>query len=266
MPSLDGRVALVTGASRGIGAAIAARLAEAGASVAVTARTLDPDPRYAGTLRETVEVIEARGGSAQAFPADLSKPEQRATLVSDVTSTLGPIDILVNNAAVTFFLPFEQFPRKRFDLMFEMQVAAPFELAQLVVPSMYERGAGWILNISSRAAEHPAGPPWEAIYDKGWTVYGACKAALERFSTALAAEGYARGLRVNTLAPWANVATPGASAHDLVAGFELEDASVMAEAALALVEGDLTGRIALSQKLLGELSRTPRPLPEGLAC
>jgi citronellol/citronellal dehydrogenase len=265
MSSLDGRVALVTGASRGLGAAIAARLAAAGASVALSARTLDPDPRMPGTLRESVDAIAAAGGKARAFQSDLSQPAARQALVQDVAEQLGPIDILVNNAAVTFFLPFDTFPRKRLDLMWELQFAAPWELSQLVVPSMYERGAGWILNISSRASEHPDGPPWEPIYDQGWTAYGACKAALERMSTALAAEGYKRGLRVNSLAPYVNVATPGASAHNLVEGQLLEDPSILAEAALALVEGDLTGRNALSQPLVAELGRLPQPLTPGPA-
>jgi NAD(P)-dependent dehydrogenase (short-subunit alcohol dehydrogenase family) len=265
MGSLDGRVALVTGASRGLGAAIAGRLAAEGATVAVSARTLEPDPRYVGTLQETVDAITRAGGRARAFQSDLSKADQRQALVDQVSQDLGPIDILVNNAAVTFFFPVEQFPMKRLDLMLEVQVRAPFELMQLVLPGMYERGRGWILNISSRAAEHPTGPPYGEIYLKGFSAYGACKAALERLTTALASEGAARGVRANTLAPQLNVATPGAGAHDLVADFELEDPSVMAEAALALVEGDITGRIALSQPLLDELGRSPAPLPTGLA-
>jgi NAD(P)-dependent dehydrogenase (short-subunit alcohol dehydrogenase family) len=255
---------LVTGASRGIGAAIAARYAAAGATVALSARTLDPDPRYSGTLRETVAAIESAGGTAQAFQADISQREQRQQLIADVTRALGPIDILVNNAAVTFFLPLTDFTHKRMELMLEVQFVAPFELSQLVVPSMYERGQGWILNISSRAAEHPAGPPYPKIYDFGWTMYGPCKAALERLTTALAAEGHKRGLRVNSLAPLANVATPGAGTHALVEGFELEDVSVMAEAALALVEGDITGQNVLSQDLLTELNRSAAPIPEAL--
>jgi citronellol/citronellal dehydrogenase len=253
MGTLDGRVALVTGASRGLGAAMATRLAAEGATLAVTARTLEPDPRYPGTLRETVAVIERAGGRAQAFRADLSKSEERHRLVADVNESFGRVDILVNNAAVTFLRPLHEFPLKRFDLMFEMQVRAPFELCQLVLPGMYERGWGSILNISSRAAQHPPGPPYDDIYLRGWTVYGACKAALERMTTALAAEALPHGVRANTLAPFDNVATPGASTHDLVADFALEDPSVMAEAALALVAGTETGRIALSQTLLREL-------------
>ena len=264
MGSLDGKVALVTGASRGLGAAIAGRLAMAGATLAVSARTVEPDPRYPGTLQDTVAAIEKIGGVASAFQCDVSKSEQRHALIADVTRDVGPIDILVNNAAVTFFYPLPDFPLKRLDLMLEVQVRAPFELCQLVLPGMYERGGGRILNISSRAAEHPGQPPYDEMWAKGWTGYGLCKAALERFTTALAAEAHGGGVYANTLAPLDNVNTPGAGAHDLVEEYALEDPSLVAEAALALVEGDLTGRVALSQNLLAELGRTAAALPEGL--
>ena len=261
----EGRVAIVTGASRGIGAVIAARLAEEGARVAISARTVEPDPRYAGSLQETAERIRGAGGEALPVRADLSQPEDRAGLVAEVTTRLGPVDILVNNAAVTFFLPFADFPEKRYRLMFEVQVRAPFELAQLVVPGMRERGGGWIVNISSRAAIHAPGPPYPRVYTSGgFSVYGMCKAALDRFSTGLAAELYADRIAVSSLSPWDNVATPGAGAHDLVEGYPLEGPEVIAEAALALCSGDpatLTGRVAFSQPLLAELGRRPPTRP-----
>ena len=256
----EGRVALVTGASRGIGAAIAERLARAGAKVAVAARTLEPVEKYDGSVSETVERIRAAGGTAVPVQADISKHDDRVRMVAETVDRLGPVDILVNNAAVTFYVPFAEFPEKRYNLMFEVQVRAPFELAQLVVPAMRERGAGWILNITSRAGVHPQGPPFMDVYKRGFTVYGMVKAALDRFTTGLAAEVYDDGIAVNSLAPWDNVITPGASAHDLVEGFATEDISLMAEAALALCSCDptrLTGRVAYSQPLLAELQRRP---------
>jgi citronellol/citronellal dehydrogenase len=256
----EGRVALVTGASRGIGAAIAERLAEAGAAVAVAARTLDPADKYEGSLAETVDRIRANGGTVVAVQADISKEDDRRRMVEQTVAELGTIDILVNNAAVTFYIPFTEFPRKRYDLMFEVQVRAPFELSQMVVPGMREQGAGWILNISSRAGIHPHGPPFLELFKRGFSVYGMVKAALDRFSTGLAAEVYDDNIAVNSLSPWDNVATPGAGAHDLVQEFALEDISLMAEAALALCSSDpktLTGRVAYSQPLLAELQRRP---------
>jgi citronellol/citronellal dehydrogenase len=262
--ALEGRVVFVSGASRGIGAAIAERFAEEGARVAASARTLEPDERYEGSLQETVERITKAGGEAIAVRCDLSRQEERLNAVEQTVAELGPIDVLVNNAAVTFMLPLTEFAEKRFNLMFEVQVRAPFELAQLVVPSMRERGRGWILNISSRAAIHPIGPPYEPFYSQGSTVYGMVKAALDRFSTGLAAELYDDSIAVNSLSPWDNVATPGAGHHDLVDDYRLEGPEWMAEAALALCSAPppkLTGRVAYSQPLLAELQLKPKPRP-----
>lgn len=257
----ENRVAIVTGASRGIGKSIAVRLAEEGARVALSARTLEPDPRYQGSLVGTAEAIRAAGGEAVPIQCDLAKSEDRHRLVAETVDQLGPVDILVNNAAVTFLLPVEDFPEKRFKLMLEVQLWAPYELTQLVVPEMKRRGEGWILNISSRAASHPIGPPFDPVHAKGhFSAYGMVKAGLNRATTALAAELYEDGIAVNALAPWDNVATPGASHHDLVNEFRLEGPEMMAEAALALCSvppKQLTGRIAFSQPLLAELQRQP---------
>ena len=264
---LDGKIALVTGASRGIGAAIARRLASEGATVACMARTLDPDPRYEGTLRDTVEMISSNGGQAAPFKADLSNAEDRKKLIDDVHTELGPIDILVNNAAVTFLLPIDSFPEKRFKLMIETQVWGAIDLAQQVIPDMRQRGSGWILNISSRAAVKPVGPPFEAWFATGnSSVYGLCKAALERVSLGMAAELYADNIAVNTLAPWDNVITPGAGAHDLLEVFVIESEEIIAQAALELCSGQpkrLTGRVAYSQALLAEMGISPQALTGG---
>jgi len=264
---LEGKTALVTGASRGIGTAIARRLAAEGAQVACVARTLDPDPKYTGTLRDTIDLIEKAGGRAKAFKCDLSNSDDRKRMVDEVHNECGPVDILVNNAAVTFFLPIDTFPEKRFKLMIETQVWASIDLAQQVIPDMRSRGAGWILNISSRASTKPAGPPFDAFYAEGHSsVYGLCKAALERLSLGMAAELYNDRIAVNTLAPWDNVPTPGAGAHDLVENFRLEREEIIAQAALELVANDprtLTGRVALSQPFLEERGVLPRALDGG---
>ena len=263
MSALDGRTAIVTGASRGIGAAIAELFAAEGARVAVAARTVDPgQSALEGTINETVERIRAVGGTAVAIPADLSRREDRERLVAESEHALGPVDVLVNNAAVTYFLPVADFPAKRMDLMFEVQVNAPFHLAQLVLPGMRERGSGWILNISSIAAVHPK-PDAGRI---GGTVYGMCKAALERFTTGLASEVYDAGIAVNALSPNRVVPTPGTLFHHLVTDDtdpdRVEPPEVMARAALALCSGDprtLTGRVTYSQTLLDELGSIPHP-------
>lgn len=259
MGKLEGKIALVTGASRGIGAEIAELFAHEGAAVAITARTVDEgDSRFEGSLATTATRIRDHGGMAHPIAADLSRPADRERLIAETVRELGPVDIVVNNGAVTFFEPVVDFTEKRWRLMFEVQVRAPFELAQLVIPSMRERGGGSILNISSKAALHPQ-PDAGAT---GGTVYGMVKAALERLSTGLATEVHADGITVNALSPTSVVATPGVVHHQLITPEReqwVEDESFMARAALALVSGDITGRVAYSHQLLAELGQEDEP-------
>ncbi len=257
---LTGRTALVTGASRGIGLAIAQRFAAEGATVAVTARTVEPGSNpMEGSLTETVAKIADAGGQVVAIAADLSRPEERERLVLETEATLGRVDILVNNAAVSWYMPVADFTPKRRELMFQIQVYAPMDLAQRVLPSMVAAGQGWILNISSGASRHPTVPP-DARWPTGGAVYGMCKAALERLTTGLAAEVWESNVAVNSLSPSRVVPTPGTVFHRLVRPEDprqvVEPPEVMARAALELCcrpPQSLSGRIAYSQALLAEL-------------
>ncbi|MBM3141311.1 MAG: SDR family NAD(P)-dependent oxidoreductase [Chloroflexi bacterium] len=262
---LAGKVAVVTGASRGIGEAIAIRYAMEGAKVVVSARTEnDGDHVLSGGINQVVKRIKAAGGEAAAVRADLSKAEDREQLISATEAIYGPVDILVNNAAVTFFIPSQDFPERRFRLMLEVQVYAPFHLSQLVLPKMRERKSGWILNISSHAALHPKAGSG-AGEGGGGTVYGMCKAALERFTTGLAAEVYKDNVGVNVISPGL-VATPGVVFHKLVNESNKDRVTPvehMAEACLRLVHGDpqqMTGRITYAADMLEEFNLKPAEL------
>jgi NAD(P)-dependent dehydrogenase (short-subunit alcohol dehydrogenase family) len=251
----DGKVALVTGTSRGLGKAIAQRLASEGATVALTARTMDPDPKYKGSLSETLAEIEQAGGSAIAVAADLSSAEDRERLFGEVVDRIGAPDILVNNAAVTFLRPLDEFPDRRVRLMMEMHVMAPLHLTQLAIPAMRERGAGWVLNVTSVGGDLPPGPPFsEFDASAGFGIYGTVKAALNRLTKSLAAELYDDGIAVNAAAPTNPVATPGAGTLDL-AKIDTEGIELITETAFMLCSGDpktLTGRIAHTQTFLRE--------------
>src|SRR5262245_11356720 len=141
----EGRVALVTGASRGIGAAIAERLAAAGAQVACVARSVDTArPKLPGPLRATVARIGSRGGRAVAIEGDVLEAASREGFVARCRELLGPVDILVNNAALGPYRAFERFSADDFRVTFHANVLAPLELAQLVAPEMKSRRRGWI--------------------------------------------------------------------------------------------------------------------------
>ncbi|MQA00661.1 MAG: SDR family NAD(P)-dependent oxidoreductase [Dehalococcoidia bacterium] len=253
---LAGQVAVVTGASRGIGEAIAIRYAMEGAKVVVSARTVNEgDHMLPGSISSVVERINDAGGEAMAVRCDLGNSEDREALIRTTDEAFGPVDILVNNAAVTYFIPVQDFPERRFKLMLEVQVYGPFHLAQLVLPKMRERQAGRILNISSHAALHPKADSG----GRGGTVYGMCKAALERFTTGLASEVYADKIAVNVISPGL-VATPGVLHHGLVNESNKDNVTPvehMAEACLRLVHGDaqqMTGRITYAADMLKEFN------------
>jgi NAD(P)-dependent dehydrogenase (short-subunit alcohol dehydrogenase family) len=249
-----GQVALVTGASQGgTGTAIAIRLAAEGAKVAITARTVEG-------LEATRARIAEFGGECLVLPADLSDPNgDRTQLVPRTEAAFGPIDILVNNAAVNGYMPFETVSPQRLELSLQVNVWAPWELMSAVVAGMRERGRGAILNLTSFAAEFPPGPPFPTNKPaKGGFVYGAAKAALNRLTVSAASECEGQGIAVNALTPQAAIATPSLVAGGWIDEAMFEPLETMAEAALALCTGDpavLTGRIAYSLQLLVELQR-----------
>lgn len=255
---LEGRVALVTGASRGgIGTAIAVRLAAEGAKLAISGRSEKG-------LAACREQIAALGGTCAIVPADLSEPSgARTRLVADAESALGPLDILVNSSATNGYKPFMDWTREELLSLYEINLFAPWELMKQAVPGMRARGRGWILNLTSFAAELPFGPPFPSnIVSRGGSGYGSSKAALNRLTAAVASE--CEGvIAVNALTPQAAALTERLARAKGIDDVMFEPLETMAEAALALVSADpekLTARIAFSLQLLVELRRPVRDL------
>lgn len=264
MGKLEGRIALVTGASRGIGRAIARRFAAEGAAVVVSASRLGAHGDLEGTLESTVAAIVEAGGKAAAEACDLGDVQARSDMVARCEAHFGPLDIIVNNAAVSRMrLPSETSTGDR-SWMFDVNVNAPIDLAQQALPGMRKRGSGWILNISSATSNQPVVPYRDSPMAAHIIApYGATKAALDRYTQGLAHEVAADGVCVNTLAPEAIVLTAGA---DYVRDIGrknpdmVEPVEMMAEAALALCAGRHVGQVCFSRQLLHALGRPVRSL------
>jgi 7-alpha-hydroxysteroid dehydrogenase len=277
-----GRVALVTGASRGIGAALAAALAAEGAAVACAARTERVwDERLPGTIHDTVDVIRRGGGQAIAVRCDLTVDDDIVDLAATVARELGPVDVLVNNAALT--VPgrppsqtaqpsapaarppsaaapprtagapgFLDFPLKGYRRHFEIDVFAAYRLMQLVLPGMIAAGRGAILNITSDASRRPGEGPWPSAGPPTPFAYGGAKAALEHLTQAVAFEMQPHGVSVNALMPSLPVATPGlvATSPGLDGQLPMTDFCEAALRLLAAPAARVTGQVAYSEDVL----------------
>lgn len=271
MGKLDGRVAIVTGASRGIGEEIAKLFAAEGAKLVCAARTLNEgDHRLLkGSLAGTVAQITAAGGQAVAVAADVSDEADCRKLVQAAQDAFGAIDILVNDAALTYYVPIVDFDVKRWVKAFAVNVHGPFMLAKLVLPGMMARRRGAIVNISSGSAIGPGRGPYQER-GRGGTMYGATKAALERFTQGLAQEVADYGIAVSALSPSKVVPTPGTVYHKLVSDMtdpKGEPSILMARAALLLASepaSKVNGRVTYSQQILGEYGLIDAPTGRGV--
>jgi NAD(P)-dependent dehydrogenase (short-subunit alcohol dehydrogenase family) len=261
MGKLEGKLALVTGASRGIGKAIAELLAANGARVVCTARTqVEGSHPLEGSLDTTVKGIRDAGGDAVGVACDVSEFDNIDACIDEVRAKYGPLDVLVNNAALTYFIPVAEFPTSKWMRSLNVNFNAPFYLCKRALEDMIPRRSGAIVNISSGAAIGPGRGPYPdpAQRGRGGTLYGAEKAALERFTQGLAAEVYEYGICVTCVSPSQVVPTPGTVHHRLVRGMDDprgEPPELMAKAVLLLASEPLdkvTGRVTYSQQILKE--------------
>jgi NAD(P)-dependent dehydrogenase (short-subunit alcohol dehydrogenase family) len=197
---LRGRVALITGASRGVGRAVAIALAQAGADVACAARATDDAPlKLPGTIDETVRQVEAAGRRGLAVPTNLASAVEVERMVRRTVDRFGRIDILIHNAAITFPGDLE-LSLKRYDLIMAVNLRAALQATQLVAEGMKARREGAIVNVSSAAGQH-AYP--------GLMAYGMSKAAMERMTIDVALQLHPWGIAVNTFRIDVPVASEG---------------------------------------------------------
>ena len=281
MGKLDGKVAIITGASGGIGKATAQLFASEGCKVVCASRTLGNDKHaiegtlipwrsdisisqiYERSLSNTVAGIQEAGGEAIGVQADVSDEESCDHLVWTAKRLFGRIDVLVNDAAISYFgIPVKDYPLKWWREGFAVNVHGPFMMSRKVLPDMIDRHNGSIVNISSGAAIGPGrGPYTEPPLSFGaGTMYGVTKAAIERFTQGLAEEVFKYGVSVTCVAPSFPVDTPGTNYHGITnvlekAGVKPEPIEILAKAILLLAtepQEKVTGRVTYSQAILKE--------------
>jgi len=263
----EDKVVVVTGSSRGIGQATAIEFARLGAKVVSVARGV-PHHIFPGTLGETEDVIRGLGGEVLSVEADLMDEAAIQKIYDETMKTFGRCDILVNNAAASFLGPFLELSLKRLDIIWKVNVRATWQLSQLFVPQMLERGDGRIVNVSSGGGHVSYGgdtlPDLQNLSggqartmgvgqaNLGATAYGTSKAALDRLTQGLAGEIAGRGVAVNAIGveartpPNVHFLTDEETPHG-----ELPEAPAQLITWLAAQPPELTGRI-LSQHLLLE--------------
>ncbi len=264
---IEGKVALVTGASRGVGQAIALELARRGAELIIAARTVDEAiESMPGTLAETAAEIEALGGTAHVMRVDLTDTESTEELAADVLAEVGRVDILVNNAAFlgrAAYFSLDETSLKNWQRQLTVNMTAPFLLAKLCVPSMRESGEGVVVNITSGAGII-------GEYEVPGITYGTTKAGLNRLSTLLA-----RDLRSDNISVFA--VDPSYTRTALViqtaetAGLDASAAhlpSVPARVVADLIEADIersSGRVftTVDGKRPVLVADSNMPMPEG---
>jgi len=272
MGKMTGRVAIVTGVSRGIGRAIAELLAAEGARVVCVARTLNEgDHQLEGSLNGTVAAIRAEGGDATAVPADISSEAECLRLIEAARAAYGRIDALVNNAALNYYIPTADYPTGRWVKAFAVNVHAPFILSKAVLPDMIAAGRGAIVNIGSGSAIGPGRGPYADQTVRGGVMYGATKAALERFTQGLAQEvAHHGGIAVSCVSPSRIVPTAGTVYHKLMASLDDprgEPPLMMARAALLLASepaAKVNGRVTYSQQILQEFGWIEKGVGRGV--
>ncbi len=260
--SLEGKVAIVAGATRGIGHDIALYLARAGAHVVVAARSAEVrEPRWPATIYSVAKEIEDEGGKALPIQLDLRYPESCAECIAKNVEELGRREILLYNAAVQARGTIETMDPKYIDLMFQVNVRGPMLLIREAIPHLRAAGGGHVINISSRGA-FPIGPGPYPVEERRPTsyFYGPTKAALDRLTQQLALEHQQDKISFNCLSPDRQVTTPGVALLRNIDDpeaplLDIDIADDLGKSAVWICEqppGEYTGNILFDRQVVAE--------------
>jgi NAD(P)-dependent dehydrogenase (short-subunit alcohol dehydrogenase family) len=245
-PVLKDKVAIITGASRGIGLATALRLAREGVHIVAAAKTTTPNPRLPGTIQETVAAVEAQGVRALGVKCNVRHVAELEKLVQETIDTFGRIDILINNAGAIWVEPIEDTPEKRFDLVMDVNFKAPFFLSQLCLPRMIENGWGHIVNMSPPVAPEDA---------KGKIAYMSSKFNMTLLTHGLAGELKGKPVGVNSLWPKTLVESLATKNWGMGQPKDWRKADVLADAVAVILGQDpatYTGQALIDEDVLRE--------------
>lgn len=250
--SLKGRTLFITGASRGIGLAIALRAARDGANIAVVAKTATPHPRLPGTIYTTAEQIERAGGKALPLAVDIRSDEQVDHAVAECAKTFGGIDILINNASAIQLTRADVTDLKRFDLMLQINARGTFLCSKLCLPHLIGRQNPHVLTLAPPISMDPR---WFAQH----SVYTVSKFAMSMVTFGLAAEWKDAGVAFNCLWPKTIIQT---AALNLIPGIDqsrCRNPEIVADAAHAILTREaksFTGRFCIDEDILREAGVT----------
>jgi citronellol/citronellal dehydrogenase len=253
-PALDGRVAVVTGSSRGIGRAMALRLAAEGAAVVVTGKTEHATEKLPGTIHSVAEEITAAGGRARAVHLDVRREADVVAMVERTVEEFGRLDILVNNAGALWWKPLMETPLKRYDLMWEVNVRGAFMCAQQALPHMIRNGWGHIVMCS---------PPIGTEPNPGYVAYMTTKMGMTRLAIGIAAEHRGDNVTCNSLWPVTLIESLATINYSVGDRSQWRSPDILSDALMEIVvtePRELTGRQLLDEPFLRERGWTQERL------